>query len=247
MCARFTLTLPDYAALARALGVEIMGAPGDLYHPRYNAAPGQQQLILRAHDGRREIVPARWGLIPRWAKDPSIASKLVNARAETAREKPAFRDAFVKRRCVIPADGFYEWGGKKGARQPFWFHPKAGGLLCMAGLYESWKDPETGEQERTFTILTTPANEVVGRLHDRMPALLDMAELDAWLGAAGANTGTDVEALLRPAAASVLEARPVSPRVNSVTHDEPSLIEEFRAAEPKDRARAGQTLPLFKL
>src|SRR6185369_5623408 len=105
MCARFTLTIPDYAALARALGVEIAGASLDQYHPRYNAAPGQQQLILRAHDERREIVAARWGLIPRWAKDPSIGGKLVNARAETAREKPAFRDAFVKRRCVVPADG----------------------------------------------------------------------------------------------------------------------------------------------
>jgi len=245
MCARFTLTLPDYAALARALGVEIAGAPLDLYHPRYNAAPGQQQLILRAHDGRREIIPARWGLIPRWAKDPRIASRLVNARAETAPEKPAFRDAFVKRRCVVPADGFYEWGGKKGDRHPFWFHPKGGGLLRMAGLYESWKDPETGEQVRTFTILTTPANEVVGKLHTRMPALLGEGELDVWLGAEA--EAASIEALLRPAAADVLEARPVSTRVNTVTHDEPSLIDEVRPEEPAARARPGETLPLFKL
>jgi len=244
MCARFTLTLPDYAALARALGVEITGAPLDLYHPRYNAAPGQQQLILRAHDGRREIVPARWGLIPRWAKDPSIASKLVNARAETAPEKPAFRDAFVKRRCVVPADGFYEWGGKKGARRPFWFHPKGGGLLRLAGLYESWKDPETGEPLLTFTILTTPANAVVGKLHTRMPALLGEEDLDVWLGREDA--AGSLEALLRPAPADVLEMRPVSPRVNSVTHDDPSLLEEVRPEEPAARPRAGETLPLFK-
>lgn len=246
MCARFTLTLPDYAALARALGVEIAGAALDLYQPRYNAAPAGVHLVLRENEGKRELLPARWGLVPRWAKDASIGAKMINGRAETAREKPAFRDAFAKRRCVVPADGFYEWKGAKGARKPFWFHPPEGGLLYMAGLYELWKNPQTGQQERTFTVLTTPANEVVREVHDRMPALLDNGELDAWLGAAA---GAEVDALLHPAAKGKLMARRVSTRVNSVTVDDPSLIAEVRAEDspPQPQPRVGETLPLFKV
>lgn len=246
MCARFTLTLPDYAALARALGVELAGAPGELYRPRYNAAPAEDHLVLRVNEQKRELVPARWGFVPRWAKDASIGAKLVNARAETARDKPAFRDAFAKRRCVVPADGFYEWTGAKGARKPFWFHPPDGGLLYLAGLYEARKNPETGEQERTFTILTTSANEIVQPMHDRMPVLLDRSDLDAWLGAQEA-TSTGVEALLRPAARGALVARRVSTRVNTVTADDPGLIAEVPDEEPPRRPRVGETLPLFKL
>jgi putative SOS response-associated peptidase YedK len=258
MCARFTLTLPDYAALARALGVEIAGTTVPLYHPSYNAAPAETQLVLRVNEGKREIVPARWGLVPRWAKDPQVGAKMINARSETVREKPAFRDAFAKRRCVVPADGFYEWGSAKrgegakrgedpkGARTPFWFHPPDRGLLYMAGLYESWKNPETGLPERTFTILTTPANEVVRQVHDRMPALLDREALDAWLRAPGADDA-GLEAQLRPASNGALVARRVSIRVNSVANDDPTLIEEVRPEEPARQTRVGETLPLFKL
>jgi putative SOS response-associated peptidase YedK len=246
MCARFTLTLPDYVALARALGVEITGAPVEVHHPRYNAAPAESHLVLRVNEQKRQLVPARWGFVPRWAKDASIGAKMINARAETARDKPAYRDAFAKRRCVLPADGFYEWGGSKGARKPFWFHPPDGGLLYLAGLYEAWKNPATGQQERTFTILTTPANEVVKVVHDRMPALLGQGELDAWLGAAEAGSA-GVEALLRPATREALVARRVSTRVNIVTHDDPALIAEVPDDDPPARPRVGQTLPLFKL
>jgi putative SOS response-associated peptidase YedK len=246
MCARFTLTLPDYAALARALGVEIAGAAVDLYHPRYNAAPAGTHLVLRGNEGKRELMPARWGFVPRWAKDASVGAKMINARAETAREKPAFRDAFAKRRCVVPADGFYEWKGAKGARKPFWFHSPEGGLLYMAGLYELWKNPETNQQERTFTILTTAANEVVREVHNRMPALLGSDDLDAWLGAPAA-AAANIDALLRPAAKGALMARRVSTRVNSVTSDDPSLIDEVRAEDPPAQPRVGETLPLFKV
>jgi putative SOS response-associated peptidase YedK len=246
MCARFTLTLPDYQALARALGVEIAGVPVEVYRPRYNAGPAESHLVLRVNEQKREIVPARWGFVPRWAKDASIAAKMINARAETAREKPAYRDAFAKRRCIIPADGFYEWGGAKGARKPYWFHPPGGGLLYLAGLYESWKNPATGEKERTFTILTTPASGAVRAVHDRMPALVAQGDLDTWLGAAVVSP-TDAEALLRPAADDALVARRVSTRVNVVTHDDPALIDEVADEAPPARTRVGETLPLFKL
>lgn len=238
MCARFTLTLPDYAALARALGVEILGDAMHPYRPRYNAAPAEAHLILRAHEGKRELTEARWGFIPRWAKDPTIGHKLVNARAETAPDKPTFRDAFAKRRCVLPADGFYEWGGPKGARQPYWFHPPEGGLLYIGALYETWKNPATGEGERTFTVLTTPANEVVGAVHDRMPVLLAAGDVGMWLGADAPSELAALRARLVPAKASTLVSRRVSTRVNAVTAEGPSLLEEVSAEEAARKAPA---------
>jgi putative SOS response-associated peptidase YedK len=238
MCARYTLTVPDFATLARLLEIAIDRStpePPDLaalYQPRYNAAPKTVQLVLRARDDRRELVAASWGLVNRWVKDPSAATPYVNARSEGARTKPAFRDAFAHRRCVVPADGFYEWTGPKKDRRPIWFHPRAGGLLHLAGLYETWHDPATGEGTRTFTILTTASSGLVAPVHDRMPVILDPAQVDAWLGRASPD---QAEALLRPAPPGLLAARPVSRRVNAVEADDPSLLRE----------EAQGTLPLF--
>lgn len=251
MCGRFTLAIPSVTDLAEILGASFDPDLEAFYRPRYNIAPTNLHLVLRLSDSHRELVPARWGLVNRWAKDASAASRQINARSETAREKPAYRDAFERRRCVIPADGFYEWSGPKGARRPLWFHPPKGGLLHLAGLYESWSNPATGEQERTFTVLTTPANDVVAPVHDRMPAILDPADLDLWLATphkGEPSTAEAAAALLRPAPHDLLVTRWVSPRVNATGYDAPDLIAEEREAgetskeepPPSERAPKGR-------
>ncbi len=240
MCGRFTLSLPTYSDLANLLGATPDPAIEALYRPRYNVAPTNVHLVLRAHEGHRELVPARWGLINHWAKDASSAARQINARSETARQRPAFRDALERRRCVVPADGFYEWTGPKGARRPLWFHAPSGGLLHLAGLYESWRNPETGEPVRTFTILTTAANDLIAPMHDRMPAILSADDVDAWLAVPDgvakedgeeAVSAEEASALLRPAANDALVPRPVSTRVNAVTYDGPDLLDEAREEE----------------
>ena len=224
MCGRFTLTETDFDALAEALGVtaapnaEEWAARAALYRPRYNVAPTEQHWLVRVKEGERELVPASWGLINSWAKDASGAFRQINARSETAKSRPAFRDAFQRRRCVVPADGFFEWVGPKNARRPVWFHAADGGLLRLAGLYESWRDPKTDALRRTFTVLTTAANDVVAMAHDRMPVILAANDVGPWLHGGG-------EELLHPAPSEWLVATPVSPRVNSVKNDDPQCLE----------------------
>jgi putative SOS response-associated peptidase YedK len=234
MCGRFTLTFPDYETLARALGVEPDPDAAEIYRPRYNVAPTDPHWVLRVMDGKRELCLASWGLVNSWASDGSGGAKKINARAETVATSPAFKHAFEKRRCVIPADGFYEWTGTKGARRPIWFHPPGGGLIHMAGLYESWKDPE-GSWHRTFTILTTAANDTVRGAHDRMPVILAPEEVDAWIDPA-AGTGTagrkGLLALLDAAPEGAIEGVVVSPRANSVENDDPGVLEPTGEAVP---------------
>jgi len=221
MCGRFTLTRRDPQQFALELGVSA-DALAD-YRPRYNIAPTDPHWVLRVKYEDRERLPARWGLVNSWAKDAKRAAQQINARAETLESRPAFKEAFKERRCVVPADGFFEWVGPKNARQPIWFHRPDGGLLLFAGLYESWQ-PKPGEWERTFTIVTTDANEVVGPVHDRMPVILNDEEADAWM-----LPNEDVkklEQLLVPAPERLLIATAVSPRANSVKNDDPGVLEE---------------------
>ncbi|WP_434048985.1 MULTISPECIES: SOS response-associated peptidase [Sorangium] len=239
------------AGPARAIDADPKAAAR--YRPRYNIAPSTVHPVLRAQDGRRALVPATWGFVGRFARGSAGQTLLANARADGARTKPTFREAFAARRCVVPADGFYEWTGPKGARRPTWFHPAGGGLLRMAGLCQPAKDPDTGDVDVRFTILTTEASADVAPVHDRMPVLLDPGDVDLWLGVDGADADR-AEALLRPARPGTLAARPVSPRVNSVGHDDPALLEEVaaeaaapRAPAPKAAPKAGGTLPLFDL
>ncbi|AUX26958.1 uncharacterized protein SOCEGT47_075300 [Sorangium cellulosum] len=251
MCARFTLAVPDLAALIRMLegafgasagpaaAIDVDPRAAAFYRPRYNIAPSSVHPVLRARDGRRELVPATWGFTARFARGGAGPSLLANARAESARTKPTFRDAFAARRCVIPADGFYEWTGPKGARRPTWFHPAGGGLLRLAGLYQPAKDPDAGDTGVRFTILTTDASADVAEVHDRMPVLLAPGDVDLWLGAIGGVDPAQVEALLRPAPRGTLAARAVSPRVNSVAHDGPDLLREAAAGSPAPEAAAG--------
>lgn len=207
MCGRISLGESTVGDVAAFFGARVEEVHIPLYRPRYNVAPTQQHWILQRQLGERRLVPATWGF-------PSTTGRfLVNGRIESADSRPAFREAFRDRRCVVPADGFYEWTGRARERRPLRFHPPDGGLLALAGLYEP---PAEGGEHPRFVVLTTAANEDVAPVHDRMPVLLADDEVDAWL--AGEHTPGLVPA-------GTLVATPVSPRVNSVKNDDPSLVE----------------------
>ncbi len=223
MCGRFTLFRQDRVSLERELGVPLGQLPEDSHRPRYNIAPTNRHWIMRMEYEDRELLRARWGLINPWAKDPKIGYRQINARAETLEKRPAFRDAFKKRRCVVPADGFFEWTGPKSARQPIWFHRPDGGLLLFAGLYESWQR-EPGEWEPTFTIITTDANTTLEPVHNRMPVILPEEVVDEWLYSRR-DDHSALKGLLVPASDDLLVGTPVSPRVNSIKNDDPACLE----------------------
>ena len=200
------------------------------------------------HGGVRELRVVRWGLVPFWAKDISIGSRLINARAETVATKPAFRRAFARHRCLLPADGFYEWeksgDPKKAAKQPYYIRREDGGVLAFAGLYELWRDKDRPDDDPdswlwTATIITTRAEDEVGRIHDRMPMVIEPARWADWLD----PTATSAEALhglMTPAASVHLTTYPVSTEVNSVRHNGPGLIEPMEGdSEPAEAPRAG--------
>ena len=195
-----------------------------LFTPRYNIAPTQMIPVVLEQSGERVIESLRWGLIPSWSKDESIGSKMINARAETLAEKPSFRDAFKKHRCIIPASGFYEWQKQsKGAKQPFYFRMKDKDVFGFAGLYEQWLDKETGEQIETFTIITTEANKVLEPIHERMPVILKSKDYDQWLDAKEKDT-SELQKLLAPYPSEEMKSYAVSKSVNSPSKDSPELI-----------------------
>jgi putative SOS response-associated peptidase YedK len=221
VCGRFTITRRDGDSLAAELGVP-EGSFVD-YRPRYNIAPTQPHFIVRIKYENREVLPATWGLVRSGSKDASMAAKCINARSETIVTRSAFRDAFQKRRCVVPADGFFEWTGPKTARQPTWFHRDDSRLLLFAGLYEAWQK-EQGAWETTFTILTTAANAVLESYHDRMPVILADRDADDWMDPR-APSPRALKRLLIPAPDDLLLATPVSPEVNNVDNDSPDLLQ----------------------
>lgn len=217
MCGRYTLTA-DQEALQVALGVEGLVHPG----PRYNIAPTQEVPAVVAPEGSPRGATLRWGLVPFWAKDPSIGNRMINARSETAAEKPSFRTPFRRSRCLIPADGFFEWRKEEGGKVPFWIHMEDQEPFTMAGLWDRWKEPD-GKELFTFTILTTEPNEFLRPIHDRMPVILARDERERWL-----DPGAPVEelqALLDPFPAEPMAVREVSTRVNSPRNDDPACLE----------------------
>lgn len=218
VCGRYTLTRPD--DLLAALGVE---APSGLA-PRYNVAPTQEVPVVRIRrpGEAREAALLRWGLVPFWVGDPAGAPRRINARAEGAAEKPAFREALRRRRCLVPTDGFFEWQRIGRVRQPFHLRRRDGGVLPLAGLWERWH--RGGVRLETFAILTTPANALVAPLHDRMPAILPAALHELWLDPTVEDPEV-VQPLLSPYAGSDLEAVPVSRAVNQVANDRPECLE----------------------
>jgi putative SOS response-associated peptidase YedK len=219
MCGRFVIDDPEFSFATQ------FGLPDALnLEARYNIAPTQLVPAVRVAPGtdRRELALLRWGLVPRWAGDPSIGNRLINARAETVAEKPAFRSAFKARRCLIPASGFYEWRGEGRARQPMFITLRSGGLFALAGLWEAWSQPE-GDDLHTCCILTTTPNDVVAPIHDRMPAILMPGEYGNWLDPQLSDQGR-LSGLLRPYPPGEMVAWPVSTAVNNVRRDEPSLV-----------------------
>ncbi len=223
MCGRFTLTWEEWRQVLEALGIEDEGHAFADYRPRFNIAPTDQHFIVTSEFERRKVQRARWGLVNRWAKDNSRASQCINAKAETLEQRPTFREAFQRRRCVVPADGFYEWTGPKDKRQPLWIHPRSGGLMLFAGLYESWY-PERNQPEVTFTIVTCAANAAIAAIHDRMPVVLDERAAEDWMNPREPDP-LSLKRLLVPASSDLLSVRPASPLVNSVKNEGPALLE----------------------
>ena len=201
--------------------------PEEPVEARYNVAPTQDvpAVVERKDDGKRHLEQFRWGLVPYWSDDLRIGTKLINARAETIFEKPAFRDAARKRRCLIPAAGFYEWRTEHGKKQPYFFRLKNGELMAFAGLWES-KRIETGKL-RTCSIVTTSPNEAVLPFHDRMPAVVRAEDFERWLDPA-VEDPRELLAILVPFPASEMEAYPVSPEVNKVATEGPECVEPLQ-------------------
>jgi putative SOS response-associated peptidase YedK len=230
MCGRFALYTPP-ARLARYFGASL-GEGAENEHPSWNVAPTDEVLGVRDRptDGgppERTLLTFRWGLIPWWSKDTKSASRLINARRETVLTKPSFREAFEKRRIIVPADGFYEWRRtKSGGKQPHYFTRADGAPMAMAGLAERWRDthlPPDAPAIRSCTVITTTAGPDMDGVHDRMPVLLDPATFDLWLDPANEDV-EELRALLSPLPAGTVAHHPVGARVGNVRNNDPELI-----------------------
>jgi putative SOS response-associated peptidase YedK len=251
VCGRF-VAVSSPTLLAERFHVDEIGVTDEEAH--YNVAPRAQVTVVRERGGdepRRVLSPLRWGLVPSWAKDTAVGDRQINARAETVATKPAYRRAFERRRCIIPADGFYEWqkievpGTRKVHKQPYFVHRRDGELLAFAGLWEVWKVPDGAELVdgagadgwlRTCTIVTTTANDQLRPLHDRMPVILPEPVWDRWLDRDERDTAA-LATLLVPVPDGVLEAYPVSTLVSRADNDGPELVRRIDPDDPHDLAR----------
>lgn len=219
MCGRYTLTAPVEVLM------EEFGITGRLPEitPRYNVAPGQSvAAVVEGGDGGRRLEMLKWGLVPSWAKDPGIGNRMINARSETAAEKPSFRKAMKDRRCLILADGFYEWRKVAGGKQPYHIRMEDGRPFAFAGLWEEWDRGE--EPIRSCTILTTGANDLVSEVHDRMPVILPQEHRELWLDP-DQHDPSVLLSLLAPYSPDAMTAYPVSRAVNRPSNDSPALVE----------------------
>jgi putative SOS response-associated peptidase YedK len=222
MCGRFVQKGPG--TLAKKLHAEpLAGLPA-----RYNVAPTQDVMIVRADGAERRVAMVRWGLVPSWTADPSAGIAPINARSETADKKPTFREALRKRRCVVPAEGFYEWKRDGERRHPYFVRRRDREPLYMAGLWESWKSNDDAREFESTAILTTSANDLLKELHERMPVILQLAGIEIWLDESITNP-TAFMPLYVPYPADELVAEPVSERVNSVKYDDPRCLEVVEA------------------
>jgi putative SOS response-associated peptidase YedK len=245
MCARYVITSP-----ADAIRALFGYADRPTFPPRYNVAPTQPIPIVRLDAGKPAFWLVRWGFLPSWVKDPRSFSLLVNARDESVIEKPAFRNAMRRRRCLIPADGFYEWSDTR-PRRPFFVRSKDGGPMAFAGLWETWTGPN-GEEVDTAAIVTTRANRTLAPIHDRMPVIVPPAAFNLWLDGAAVDA-TTAATLFVPAPESLLEAYEVSNAVNRATNDAPELIApapvddgaDAAAEAPPNPEEADKQLSLF--
>jgi putative SOS response-associated peptidase YedK len=225
MCGRYTLRTSDKVL------ADLFGLPEQpSLQPRYNIAPTQPVPIIRIlrtnpHTKQRELVSLRWGLVPSWAEDPAIGNRMINARAESVASKPSFSGAFKYRRCLVPADGFYEWKKEGSRKQPVYIRRKDGQPFAFAGLWEEWE--REGEVIESCAIITTEANDLMAEYHDRMPVILNPKDYDLWLDP-DVQDPTLLEPLLRPCPSDELEVYPVSRLVNDPRHEDPKCVEAQR-------------------
>ncbi len=243
MCGRYASTR-DKHQLLEEFEVELDGDPDRELGPDYNVAPTKNVYAVLsrvpkdAERAVRQLRVVKWGLVPAWAKDPSVGSRMINARVETVAEKPSYRQAFAKRRCLLPADGYFEWmpvEGDKKRKQPYFIHPQDGGVLAMAGLYEFWKDAGRDDDDPlkwlvTCTVITTDAEDDLGRIHDRMPMMIERERWAEWLDPLLTDSKLASE-LLVPAQPGRLTADPVSTDVNNVRNNGPELIKPLPPEE----------------
>jgi putative SOS response-associated peptidase YedK len=222
MCGRYVITTAPQAIR------QWFAIHGTLpnFPPHYNAAPGQDLPVIRRHpeSGERVLGLLRWGLIPYWSKDPKIAWRCINARGETVKTTPAFRSAYESRRCLVPADAFFEWKANGRAKRPYAIALRTREPFAFAGLWENWKDPKTNDWLRTFTIVTTTPNELVASLHDRMPVIPAPESYDRWLGGE-----PDPADLIRPYPAEEMVTWSISTRVNKAENDDPAILDRVEA------------------
>jgi putative SOS response-associated peptidase YedK len=221
MCGRYAL----YGPKSRSRADDEYFASLDQYLASYNVAPSQVMPIARLADGKPELMPAKWGLVPHWAKDEKTAFKCINARSETVASSPAFRGAYrSKRRCLVPTSGFYEWQKGPNGKQPFFITSPNESMLAFAGLWEQWKRPD-GDLLTSYTIITTDANDAVSFLHNRMPVILREEDYSEWLSA------DDPRGLLKPCHNEAVYAYQVSKRVNAPKNNDAELVRELRLSE----------------
>jgi putative SOS response-associated peptidase YedK len=241
MCGRYTLISAPQAIRALFRYDELPNFP-----PRHNIAPTQPIMIVRVVGSRREAALVRWGLLPSWVKDPTGFALLINARGESVLDKPAFRAAMRRRRCLIPADGFYEWPRQGGAKRPHYIRRRSGAPMAFGGLWETWIGPN-GEETETAAIVTTKANAALTPFHDRMPVILAPENFDAWLDPN--IDGPEAMSLIAPMPNDELEIYPVSAAVNRVANDTPELSQPAHGApeppkpakkQPKEKTDEGQ-------
>jgi putative SOS response-associated peptidase YedK len=231
MCGRFSST-SQLQFLLEQFRAEPMGVEG--HQPSWNVAPATDILVVTASpDGARQLRELKWGLVPRWAKDPSGSNRMINLRAETVREKKGWKSTLARRRCIIPIDGFYEWQdqGKGQRKQPFYITSRDFTPLALAGLWATWRDPDSGEELFTCTILTTSANDLMEPVHHRMPVILAPEDWDSWLDPENTDT-EELAKLLVPAPEEMLTLWPVDPAVGNVRNNRPELQEPLEGHQP---------------
>lgn len=237
MCGRFSLatTADD---LAEFFGMDVFPE----FDPHFNLSPSQPICALRQQEkeAKREALWMRWGLIPSWAKDPGIGNRMINARSETVAEKPAFRAAFKKRRCLVPADGFYEWKSEGRKKQPYFIRSRKDSIMAFAGLWELWSAPD-GSEVTSCAILTTQANELMAPIHHRMPVILSPKDFNTWLDTE-ATKPDSLKKLMMPFSAKKLEAYPVSRFVSNPSNDSPQCIEKIELEDDGKKGKKQGTL-----
>ena len=225
MCGRYTQT-SSWSELVHLYRITERATPLNL-RPRYNIVPTQDVAVVRAapDGGGRALTRMRWGLVPSWAKDMGVGARLINARAETVAEKPSFREAYRRRRCLIPADGFYEWQKRPGGvKQPYRITLRDERPFAFAGLWERWEKASDGQRVQSCAIITTEASDLLRPIHGRMPVILAAADQDAWLDVDGYD-GARAATLLRPFPSDAMATSPVGAYVNSVANDDPKCLE----------------------